>query len=180
MERFKNTYKINSTRLQNWDYGWNGSYFVTINTKEKEYYFGEIIGAKMILSEIGRVADQEWRLTPNIRPDMNIKLGVHVIMPNHFHGIIRIGENIFNRKYDQQSKQGRDAMHRVFTSHQFGPQRKNLSSIIRGYKSVVTTYAKKHNIKFGWQISFYDRIITDSVDYMKCEKYILNNPTNWK
>jgi len=35
--------------------------------------------------------------------------------------------------------------------NQFAPQRKNLASIIRGFKSAVTTVARKKNIDFGWQ-----------------------------
>ncbi len=32
MDKFQNKYRIPSTRLQNWDYGWNAPYFVTICT----------------------------------------------------------------------------------------------------------------------------------------------------
>ncbi len=180
MERFRNIYKIDSIRMQNWNYSWQGSYFVTINTKDKECYFGNIENEKMILNEIGVIACGQWLLTPKIRSDMNIALGAHIIMPNHIHGLIKIGENTHNTPNRHDSIQSRDAMHGVFTQHRFGPQRKNLSSIIRGYKSAVTTYARKHDIIFGWQSSFYDRVITDSIDFMKCENYIDNNPSNWK
>lgn len=71
-------------------------------------------------------------------------------------------------------------MHRVSTLRQFGPQRKNISSIIRGYKSTVTTFARKNDIIFTWQSNFNDRIIDDINGLMYCETYILNNPTNWK
>jgi REP element-mobilizing transposase RayT len=42
----------------------------------------------MILNEFGRVANDEWLNTPNIRK--NIQLGEFIIMPNHMHGIIQI------------------------------------------------------------------------------------------
>ena len=42
-ERFKDIYRIPSARLQNWDYRWNGAYFVTICTQKQLSYFGEII-----------------------------------------------------------------------------------------------------------------------------------------
>ena len=41
--KYQNKYRISSTRLQNWDYGWNAPYFVTICTQNREYYFGDIV-----------------------------------------------------------------------------------------------------------------------------------------
>jgi len=52
-DKFQNKYRISSTRLQNWDYGWNAPYFVTICTKKREHYFGNIVDGEMQLSEIG-------------------------------------------------------------------------------------------------------------------------------
>lgn len=40
--KFQDRYRIGSIRKKNWDYGWNGAYFVTICTIKKENYFGEI------------------------------------------------------------------------------------------------------------------------------------------
>jgi len=101
-ERFHDKYRIPSARLQNWDYGWNAMYFVTICTQGREYYFGEIVDGKMILSEIGKIAEQEWIKTPEIRPDMNLELDAFVVMPNHFHAIIIIGDNQYNAKLDAE------------------------------------------------------------------------------
>lgn len=42
MDKYKHKYRISSARLKCWDYGSNGAYFVTICTKNKECYFGEI------------------------------------------------------------------------------------------------------------------------------------------
>src|SRR5579863_755832 len=64
------------------------------------------------LSAIGQIARVEWLKTIEMRPDMNLELGEYVIMPNHVHGIILIGENRFNDR--------RDAMHRVSTGPNTG------------------------------------------------------------
>ena len=42
MEKFKQKYRISSARLAHWDYGSPGLYFVTICTKNRNFYFGEI------------------------------------------------------------------------------------------------------------------------------------------
>jgi len=39
---YKNRYRISPARLASWDYGPNGAYFITICTKDRNRYFGEI------------------------------------------------------------------------------------------------------------------------------------------
>jgi len=85
MKKFRNKYRIQSARAQWWDYGWNGAYFITVCTRHRNHYFGEIRNSKMILSETGIIADTLWREIPNHFPF--IDLGEFVVMPNHFHGI---------------------------------------------------------------------------------------------
>ena len=87
-DRYQNRYRISSIRLQNWDYGWNAIYFVTICTKGRNHYFGEIIDGRMHLSPVGAIADVLWHeLSHHFG---NIELDAFVVMPNHIHGIIAI------------------------------------------------------------------------------------------
>ena len=86
MDKFKGKYRIPSTRLQNWDYRWNGYYFVTICTENKEEYFGEIKDGKMHLSPIGIIADVLWHEIKNHAK--NVELDEFIVMPNHIHGIL--------------------------------------------------------------------------------------------
>lgn len=226
MDKFRNKYRISSVRSQNWDYGWNASYFVTICTANRECYFGDIVNSEMKLSEIGEIIEPEWLKTFEIRPDMNLQMGVYVVMPNHFHAIITIGKNEYNteRLYKRGIETGaergigrgverRDAMHCISNANnentannektkntantgkttkpfhpnkqnpkhknQFGPQSKNLASIIRGFKSAVTTNARKIHFDFDWQPRFYEHIIRDDKSYQRIKNYIINNPKNW-
>lgn len=129
----------------------------------------------MHLSEIGVIAKSEWYKTSVIRPDMNLKLGAFVIMPDHIHGIIEIGKNEYNR-YDGDNCTG--AMHCARTppdKNKFGPQRKNLSSIIRGYKSAVTKRAHQIDPEFTWQSRFYDHIIRNPDSHDRIKQYIQNH-----
>lgn len=149
-------------------------------------------------STLAPVVTAEWINTPTIRPDMNLELGAFVVMPNHFHAILIIGDNPYNT--DGNAGTGRDAMHCVSTTppptttatsatdtmdtsntsqNAFQPQSKNLSSVMRGFKSSVTTYARKNNIPFDWQPRFHDHITRTYADYDRISKYILNNPANW-
>ena len=174
---YQNKYRISSARLQFRDYAFEGLYFVTICTQNREQYFGSVIGGKRKLSSIGDVAHHEWFKTPRLRPDMNLELGEFVVMPNHIHGIIIIGENEYNSDGGVGAL-GIDADTNT-PKNQFGPQRKNLASIIRGYKSAVTTYARKNQIDFAWQPRFHEHIIRSPDDYNRISKYIAENPENW-
>jgi REP element-mobilizing transposase RayT len=144
-------------------------YYITICTKNRKCYLGEILDEEMILSEMGQVVYNEWLKTPEKRPDMVLDLGAFIIMPNHFHGILIIGDNDFNNQTENNGNR----------CNRFGPQTKNLASIIRGFKSSVTTHARKNNLVFAWQPRFYDHVIRSIDDYNRISNYIINNPANW-
>lgn len=173
MDRYKNKYRISSTRLQTWNYANEGAYFITICTKNREHFFGEIIEGKMILNEIGRLTEIEWAKTIEIRQDMNLELGAFVVMPNHFHAIVIIKENEFNNSNNNDGMSNKP-------QNQFGPQSKNLDAIIRGFKSAVTAQARKlGNSEFAWQTLYHDHIIRNNQSFENIQNYILNNPEKW-
>jgi REP element-mobilizing transposase RayT len=64
--------------------------------------------------------------------------------------------------------------------NQFGPQTRNLASIIRGYKTGVTKNARKINPHFSWQPRFHDSIIHNPKSFQRIQNYIHNNPIKWK
>ena len=199
-EKFRNKYRIPSARWQQWDYAFEGIYFITICTKNRQHFFGEIIDGKMILNDFGEIVQNEWIKSIEMRPDMHLELGGFVVMPNHFHAVIMIGENRYNTKRNVTNNCGRgcgcgcdrDAMHCVSTGNRhenttiqpknkFGVQSKNLASIVRGFKSAVTTYSKKHGIsEFQWQARYHDHVIRNSFSFERIQNYIINNPKNWK
>lgn len=90
MEKYRGVYRIESVRLDGWDYGNNASYFVKICTIDKNNYFGKINDGKMYLSEIGIIARTFWQEIP--QHFSFIKLSSYAIMPNHLHGIITINK----------------------------------------------------------------------------------------
>ncbi len=83
---FQNKFRNETIRLQNWNYRWDGSYFITICTKNREHFFGEIVNGKMNLSNIGVLADIFWHEIKNHAK--NIKLDAFVVMPNHINAIL--------------------------------------------------------------------------------------------
>lgn len=85
-DKFQNRYRIASAQLQNWNYGSNAAYFVTICTLDREFYFGNVVDGKMVLSNLGIIADVMWHEI--INHAKNVELGPFIVMPNHVHGIL--------------------------------------------------------------------------------------------
>lgn len=168
MTLFKNKFKIESSRLKDWDYSTPWWYYVTICTKNFKSWFGELKNGKMILNEYGKIVDEEWNKTKKIR--RNIDIDFYVIMPNHFHGIIIInGPEKTNKSVETHSDA---SLHKP---------KNNLSDIIRGFKGSCTKRIHlMGNPAFKWQLRFYDHIIRNERDLRRIRTYIQNNPIKWE
>ncbi len=66
-------------------------YFVTICTRSREHYFGEINNAVIKLTDIGEYAKQCIEKIEEINKDVQVPL--YVVMPNHIHLIFFINNN---------------------------------------------------------------------------------------
>ncbi len=196
MVLYKNRYRVESSRLKDWDYSSSGYYYITICTKGRICHFGDIVNGEMILSAIGEAVHQYWQEIPNHFPF--VRLDEFIIMPNHVHGIIIID------KSDAGDENAKTPVHNVETQgvetqdfaslrykndmdlqksnepqNKFGPQSKNIASIIRGFKIGVTKFAKNQNMSFGWQPRFYDHIVRNENDLNRIRQYVINNPEDW-
>ncbi|MCX6170839.1 MAG: hypothetical protein NTX65_15975 [Ignavibacteriales bacterium] len=173
MTKFKNTFRIESVRLKEWDYSNPWWYYVTINTKNHVEYFGKIENERMVLSELGLIVHEEWLRTKTIR--QNVDLDYFVIMPNHLHGIIILeGEKIVETCRGKSLQQKNE---RVFSKLIAN----SLSVIINQFKGAVKRLANKNGYKsFTWQPRFYDRIIHSEKELLNIRNYIDQNPSKWE
>ena len=112
MTLFKDKYRIESIRLQGYDYSQPGAYFITIVTHNRQCLFGNIVDGEMMLNEFGVLVKNEWLKTGIIRP--NIVIDAFVVMPNHLHGILIITGNDDGRGF--RGGGGRDTLQRVSTT----------------------------------------------------------------
>ena len=87
-KKFKNRYRIPSSRRPDWNYGTDGAYFITICSKNRINYFGRLVNGLMQFSEIGKIAINNWIQIP--RHFEYVKNDEFVLMPDHLHGIILI------------------------------------------------------------------------------------------
>jgi len=178
-EKFKNKYRIESIRLQSWDYGRNAAYFVTICTKNRYYFFGHILNGVMLLSEKGKIANQNWLTIPKQFP--YVRLGAHIVMPDHVHGIIVIDKNdpVDARLIAHLPDQDHNSKSGGFAGNKNPMLNDNLSRIIRWYKGRTTFDCRKIDSDFQWQSLFYDHIIRNERSFKNISNYIVNNPKKW-
>lgn len=192
-DKFQNKYRIPSNRLKGFDYGSHGLYFVTICTKDRIHYFGEIVEPHNRAANNNNVETDNYP-SPNQNnmgiyetdnyPSLRVtqigqiaidfwqeipkhypfvELDEFVIMPNHLHGIL-----FFNRPEKAN-----------WNENKFGSQSQNLGAVIRGYKASVKRYANNSQTEFDWQTRFHDRIIRDEKELRAIRGYIINNPKKW-
>jgi putative transposase len=172
-KKFRGKYRIDSVRLQRWDYASNGAYFITMCTQNRVHYFGQIKEGKMHLSVLGQLAEQYWLEIVDRFPF--VRLGNFVVMPDHMHGILMIEkpeEQLVPIPYDPAPRGG-------CTGNKNPMLHKNIATMIRWYKGRCSFEMRKHHAGFEWQASFYDRIIRSGRQFRNVQRYIKNNPAKW-
>lgn len=158
-----------SPRLKWYDYTSNGYYFITICTKNREKYFGDIVNWKMILNGLGKICNNCWNDIN--KKYSNIELDKFIVMPDHIHWILII-KNV-GTSFMMSNKQAiaKDRINPVPTN------KTNLSQIIRYFKWRCTYEINKINKDyFAWQSRYWDRIIRDENELNKIREYIIKNP----
>ncbi len=177
MTLFKNKYRVESTRLPGWDYGQAGYYYVTICTKNRVHFFGDVVLADVHLSPIGEIVAEEWVNTESIRP--NVELDEWIIMPNHVHLILSILYKIDNPV--ETPRRGVSTPQQTQTQAASEKWAANtLGSIMGQFKGACTKRIWDDGFAdFAWQPRFFDRIIRTEEALQKARHYIASNPENW-
>ena len=184
-EKYKNRYRIPSARASWHDY-LDGAYFVTICTKNRELYLGNIADGELTLSEIGRYAEEQFREVSSLYPYAEIPS--FIVMPNHIHAIVIIDNrrDAINCVSDDMVVSEMDSNVSEIQENRGGITGRNnpmlyrsLGTVIRGLKGKIAHYANEKDIGFAWQSRFHDRIIRDQKDMIDTAIYIDGNVVNW-
>jgi putative transposase len=190
MKPLKNR-KLN--RMKGFDYSYNTLYFVTSCVKNKVCDFGKIINGKMHLSEEGKIVEEQWNWM--VHQYSYARSFAFVVMPDHVHGIIgiinpklendyqitKVGNSILRTESGENEGLDLDVTTEIPFEGNTLLQIKPLSQLMGAFK---TTSSKRihlmGNSKFAWQRSFHERIITSTISFENMQRYIIENPKNWK
>jgi len=165
-----------SIRLKGYDYSEVGAYFVTIVTQGRVALFGEVVNGEMRLNRYGEIVQKWWDDIPRHFP--NVETGAFIVMPNHVHGIIMIGDD----------RRGTVPVPQEDGTTQKGGetpplQKPTLGQIVAYFKYQST---KEINAIEGgpvtklWQRNYYEHIIRNQHDLELTWLYIESNPAQWE
>ncbi len=138
----------------------SGWFFVTSQVAHNKSMFGAIVGDKVVLNELGQKVWEYWQGLPEKYPELEIFESV--LMPNHFHALIRIHYRATNREH-----------HLGFLMSRF----KGGSGYIYGKmrRSGLVEDIGGHL----WQFDYWDDLVTSGGEFSAQARYIRENPANW-
>ncbi len=161
-----------SIRLQGYDYGQSGAYFVTICAYQKSRLFGRIGDGKMAVNDLGLIVANCWLQISQARP--NIELDAFVLMPSHLHGILLISDQD-SVDYVAKTKRSANASGGNLADASLGV-------IIGQFKRAVTIRSKllaQPPEQPIWQRNYYEHIIRNETSLNDIREYIVENPAKW-
>ena len=149
-------------RLRGYDYSRAGAYFVTICVRDRAPILGTIVEDRVDHTDCGRAVADCWRWLAERYP--HVDLDEWIVMPNHLHGIVVIGDG----------DQGRSGT---------GPvRRKPLGGMVGAFKTVSTQRVNLLRGRAGepvWQRDFHEHIIRNEEELDRIRRYVASNPLHW-
>jgi REP element-mobilizing transposase RayT len=196
-----------SIRLKGYDYTQAGAYFVTICVEDRACMLGEVERGVMRLSALGQIAADFWGDTAAHFP--HIRIEPFIIMPNHVHALIQIGEPSLGAGAERIPRRGIIEQAAGASGGETPPQRigegtgvvptpqrigegtgvvptpqpiPDLGHIIAYYKYQTTKRINALRSAQGerfWQRNYYEHIIRNETEWQRIADYIQNNPARW-
>ena len=155
------------TRLENFDYGENGAYFITICTEHRRNILSTIelsqndVGEGSPLPHLlpyGKIASKWIEEIP--QKYREISVDCYVIMPNHIHLLLSV---------DCYNGRGNPSPTIVAA---IGWLKYQITAEINSLRGVVGEKV--------FQRSFYDHVVRNDDDYKEIYQYIMENPLRWQ
>lgn len=138
----------------------SGWWSVSVQVAKNKSILGAIVGDKAVLNALGAAVEAYWLALPAKYPEL--ELFDFVVMPNHFHALLRIHFAPTNREH-----------HLGFLMSRF----KGGTSFIYGkMRRAVEIEDIGDQL---WQRDYWDDLITSDAEFKGWQKYIRENPANW-
>ena len=138
----------------------SGWWSVSVQVAKNKSIFGVIVGERVVLNRLGRAVEEYWRGLPAKYPEL--ELFDFVVMPNHFHALVRI-----------HFRETNHAHHLGFLMSRF----KGGTSFIYGK---MRRAGEVEDIgEQLWQRDYWDDLVTSEAEFKAWQKYIRENPAKW-
>lgn len=134
--------------------------------------FGAIDDGEMIPNQLGEIVSEEWQHVSTVR--RNVRLDHFVVMPNHFHGLVKIDASEKNDVSRSVSASPVKSSRTLKAG--------SLGAIVGQYKLAVSRKAKRQKLCAGrsiWQRNYHEHIVRNEESLNEIRRYILENPARW-
>jgi REP element-mobilizing transposase RayT len=140
--------------------------------------FGNIVNEQMRLNNAGLMIKKWWQKVGGKFP--SVQTDKYVVMPNHFHGIIKIvGAAPRGRPIRDNINNASGQLHRIVPA---------LGDILNWFKTMTTNKYIRRVKQNGWppfheklwQRNYYEHIIRNEKELNHIRQYIAENPVNWR
>ena len=150
----------------NYRAGW---WAVTVQVAQNKSLLGAIVGDKVVLNALGREVEAYWQGLPAKYPEL--ELFDYVVMPNHFHALLRIHWRPTNQENHLGFLMGR---FKGGTSFIYGKTRRETGNIVGvGFSQPAAAPTPL------WQRAYWDDLVSSDEEFAAWQKYIRENPKNW-
>ena len=161
-----------SRRLSGYDYSLSGAYFVTLCLQDRRELFGKVEGGTLCPNAAGLMVSRWWEKLESKFP--LAQTDEHVVMPNHFPGILILWPSDSAGPQDDRTAAPRACL--------------ALPNIVQWLKAMTTNDYIRHTRADGWasfekrlwQRDFHDRVVRDNEDLSTYRRYIRENPGRWE
>ena len=177
-----------SPRLEGYDYSQEGAYFATVCTQHRLCLFGQVADGQIQLNRAGQMIAVWWSRLPVKFADIDVDL--HIVMTNHFHGIVVISRGGVGKAQRGLPAQTNPNQITENAGHHMGwPLPKTSLFDAMGWFKTMTTNAYIRGVREQrWrpvpgkfrQRSYHDRIIRDDRELDRLRKYTLYNAARWQ
>jgi len=148
-----------SVRLADRDYR-RGTYFVTICTQDRSCLLGDVVSGVMHLNDAGAVVVECLQAITGYQ---HVTLDAFVVMPNHVHALLILGEWLGDRLSGD-------------------PSTRTLGQLVGAFKSSSTRRLQETGVAMELPVrqrSYHERAVRQGADLTRIRLYIAENPLNW-
>ena len=141
----------------NYRAGW---WSVTVQVAKNKSILGAVVGDRVVLNALGQAVAASWRALPTRYPELEIF--DFVVMPNHFHALLRIHWRAANCTH-----------HLGFLMGRFKGGTSFLYGRLRRAGEIEDIGASL------WQRDYWDDLVTSAAEFRGWQRYIRENPAHW-
>ena len=160
-----------SIRLKGYDYASPGAYYVTVVTRDRICWFD--------LPSCRGIVEKEWDSLPRRFP--TLRLDAFVVMPNHVHFIVWLGEAHTGASVETQFNCApRVRVSPIGQRVKVDKMHPTLGRVVRVFKAAITRRMRlSGGTGFAWQRNYYERVVRNERELNAIRQYIRDNPVNW-